>query len=106
MYFVYLLLCKDGTIYTGITTDVERRLAEHKEGKGGRYTRARKVRRLLYFEKQLDKSSALKREVEIKRWTRQKKMDLIRSNRSVYPHTLCGMPCACAQGSGLPCRRV
>ena len=82
MYFVYLLLCADGTIYTGITTDVERRLVEHKEGKGGRYTRAKKVKRLLYFEKQSNKSAALKREAEIKRWTRQRKMDLLHSSHS------------------------
>ncbi len=78
MYFVYLLECKDGTIYTGITTDLIRRLAEHKEGKGGHYTRARKVMKLLYQEKQSDRSSALKREAEIKRWDRKKKLALIK----------------------------
>ncbi len=76
MYFVYLLLCKDGSIYTGMTTDVERRFAEHKAGKGGHYTRAKKVKRLLYQEKQLNRSSALRREAEIKRWNRKKKLAL------------------------------
>ena len=51
MYFVYLIKCKDGTIYTGITTDVKRRFVEHKEGKGGHYTRSRGVAKLLYMEK-------------------------------------------------------
>ncbi len=91
MYFVYLLQCKDGTIYTGITTDVKRRLVEHKEGKGGHYTRARKVKRLLYTEKQPNRSSALKREAEIKSWDRKKKLQLIKSlapktNKRNTPH--------------------
>lgn len=77
MYVVYLLLCRDNTIYTGITTDVTRRFAEHKAGKGGHYTRARKVIRVLYQEKHPDRSSASKREAEIKRWDRKKKLGLI-----------------------------
>ncbi len=77
MYFVYLLLCNDMTIYTGITTDVLRRLAEHKAGKGGHYTRAKGVKKLLYQEPQPDRSSALKREAEIKRWDRKEKLALI-----------------------------
>lgn len=79
MYFVYLLECKDGSIYTGITTDVKRRLAEHKAGKGGHYTRAKKVKKLLYQEKHPDRSSASKREAEIKKWSRKKKLILINS---------------------------
>ncbi len=81
MYFVYILECKDGSIYTGITTDVERRFAEHKNGKGGHYTSSRKAKKLLYSEKQKDRSHALKREAEIKRWTREKKLDLVQSNK-------------------------
>ncbi|MSR71594.1 MAG: GIY-YIG nuclease family protein [Candidatus Taylorbacteria bacterium] len=80
MYFVYLLLCKDRTIYTGITTDVARRLAEHKAGKGGNYTRAKGVKKLLYHENHPDRSSASKREAEIKCWDRKKKLALIKSN--------------------------
>ncbi len=76
MYFVYLLQCKDGSIYTGITTDVARRLAEHKAGKGSHYTRARGAKRMLYSEKKRTRSSALKREAEIKSWSRQKKLQL------------------------------
>ncbi len=77
MYFVYILECGDGTLYTGITTDVERRFQEHKEGKGSHYTLARKVVKVLYSEKQKDRSSALKREAEIKKFPRIKKLELI-----------------------------
>ncbi|MEK7134212.1 MAG: GIY-YIG nuclease family protein [Patescibacteria group bacterium] len=79
MYFVYLIECKDGSLYTGITTDVKRRFAEHKSGAGGHYTGAKKVVRVAYTEKHPSRSSALKREMEIKGWTRQKKLDLIES---------------------------
>ena len=76
MYFVYMLLCGDRTLYTGITTDIKRRLAEHKEGKGGRYTRAREISRLLYSETQPTRSAALKREAAIKKLTRREKLAL------------------------------
>lgn len=76
MYFVYLLECTDGSIYTGITTDVQRRLEEHKKGTASRFTRARGVIRVLYSEQQRDRSSALKREAEIKRWSHNKKRTL------------------------------
>ncbi len=76
MYFVYLIECSDKSIYTGITTDVARRFSEHKNGRGGHYTRARKVVRVLYTEKFKTRSRALKREAEIKRWPRAKKLNL------------------------------
>ena len=78
MYFVYLLECGDGSIYTGITTDVSRRFAEHKAGKGAFYTRAKKVVRMVYNERHPNRSSALKREIEIKSWPRAKKLSLAR----------------------------
>lgn len=78
MYFLYLLECKDGTVYTGITTDVTRRFEEHKNGIGSRYTRSRKVKRLLYTEKHKDRSSASKREAEVKRMPKAKKLLLIK----------------------------
>lgn len=77
MYFLYLLKCKDGSIYTGITTDVERRFSEHKSGKGGHYTKSKKAHKLLYTEKHPDRSSASKRESEIKGWRKEKKLKLI-----------------------------
>ncbi|MFH1657016.1 MAG: GIY-YIG nuclease family protein [bacterium] len=79
MYYVYILECKDGTLYTGITNDVSRRFQEHSSGKGGSYTRAKKVRKLLYTEECGSRSAALKREFEIKSWRREKKLSLIGS---------------------------
>ncbi len=79
MYFVYILECADKTLYTGITTDVRRRLTEHKVGKGGRYTRARGARRVVYSEKCKDRSSASKREAAIKHLSREQKLTLIRA---------------------------
>ena len=78
MYHVYLVECKDKSIYTGITTDLTRRFAEHKKGIGSRYTRARGVKRMLYSEKFAARSAAQKREAEIKGWRREKKLRLIR----------------------------
>ncbi len=79
MYYVYILKCADGSLYTGITTDLKRRLAEHKSGKGGHYTRAHGALRMLYKERHKDRSSALRREAKIKRWSRAKKLALTRS---------------------------
>lgn len=75
-YFVYLLKCKDGSIYTGITTDVERRFGEHKNKKGGHYTSSRGALKMIHTERHPTRSAALKREAEIKSWRREKKMKL------------------------------
>ena len=83
MYLVYLIQCKDGTIYTGITTDIKRRFQEHKESKGGHYTSSRKVVKVLYTENHKDRSSALKREAQIKGWRREKKLNLIKFGESL-----------------------
>ena len=77
LYFVYLLECDDGSLYTGVTTDVERRFEEHKKGIGGHFTRAKGAKRIVYTEEYPDRSSAQKREAEIKRWPREKKLTLI-----------------------------
>ncbi len=82
MYFVYIIECKDKSLYTGITTDVERRFKEHQAGIGGRYTSAKKVVKIVYKEKYPNRSSALKREAEIKGWPREKKLNLINNNNS------------------------
>ncbi len=79
-YFVYLLECADGSLYTGVTTDVERRLAEHKGGTGGHFTRAKGAKRIVYTERHSDRSSAQKREAEIKGWPRKKKLVIIQSS--------------------------
>ena len=76
MYFVYLLECKDKSLYTGITTNLKRRLAEHKAGSGGHYTRSRGVNKIIYSEKHLTRGLALKREAEIKSWPRAQKLAL------------------------------
>ncbi|MFH1036861.1 MAG: GIY-YIG nuclease family protein [Patescibacteria group bacterium] len=77
MYYVYIVGCKDGTLYTGISSDVSRRFREHVSGRGGAYTRAKRVKKLLYTEEWENRSAALKRESEIKSWRREKKLSLI-----------------------------
>lgn len=78
-WYLYILRCSDGTLYTGITTDVEKRLEQHRTGKGAKYTRGRGPLELVYQETCLDHSQALKREAAIKRMSRQKKEILIKS---------------------------
>ena len=75
-WYVYMLRCGDGTLYTGITDNLEKRLAAHRAGKGAKYTRGRGPLELVYTQPQPDKSSALRRELEIKKLTRQKKLKL------------------------------
>jgi putative endonuclease len=74
MYYVYLLLCADKSLYTGITNNPEKRLLDHQKGKGGAYTRSHKPVKMVYLEKAGSKSAALKHEFEIKRWKRQRKI--------------------------------
>ena len=85
MYYVYILKCRDGTLYTGITTDVQKRLATHNSGKGAKYTRSRLPVMLLYQEPQPDKSAALKRENAIKALTRPQKLALIDTYTEKHP---------------------
>lgn len=80
MYFVYLLRCSDGTLYTGCTNDLDRRLAAHNAGKGAKYTRSRRPVVLVYWEQAADRSSALRRERAIKRLTRRQKLELIQNS--------------------------
>ena len=82
-YFVYILECSDGTLYTGITKDVTKRLDEHNTSpKGAKYTKARRPLKLLHKEPSLDRSSASKREYAIKKLTRLKKLQLIQKTSS------------------------
>ncbi len=81
MYYLYILQCGDKSLYTGITTDLKRRLGEHKAGTGGHYTRAKKVVKIVYAEEHPNRSSALKREAEIKSWSREKKLALATTER-------------------------
>jgi len=80
-YFVYILECSDKTLYTGIATDVDRRLNEHNNSdKGAKYTKIRRPLKLVYTEESENRSSASKREYEIKKLTREKKLELINRN--------------------------
>lgn len=72
-WYVYMLRCGDGSLYTGVTDSVERRLAAHRSGKGAKYTRGRGPLELAYVEEVFDKSAALKREIAIKNLTRREK---------------------------------
>lgn len=72
----YLLRCVDGTLYCGITNDLEKRLSAHNAGEGAKYTRGRIPVTLLYHECCTDKSAALKREIQIKRLSRARKLAL------------------------------
>ena len=74
---LYILRCGDGTLYTGITTDVEKRLDAHRSGKGAKYTRGRGPLELVYSEECGDHSAALKREIEVKKLSREEKERLI-----------------------------
>ncbi len=76
-WHLYILRCRDGSLYTGITTDVEKRLEAHRSGKGAKYTRGRGPLELVYREECGTHSDALKREIEIKRLTREQKQALI-----------------------------
>ncbi len=77
MYFVYILLCSDGSFYTGSSNNPQKRFLDHQNGKGGAYTRSHKPLKLIYTETLPDKSSALKREAKIKSWNRQKKLTFV-----------------------------
>lgn len=76
-YVVYILRCGDGSLYTGITNDLERRVAVHNSGKGGKYTRSRLPVTPVYWETAPDKSTALRRELAIKGLSRAEKLKLI-----------------------------
>ena len=81
-WFVYLVRCSDGTIYTGITKTVSERIATHNEGKGATYTAQRRPVSLLYQESHPDQGSALRREAEIKKWRKGKKEEFVLAGQS------------------------
>lgn len=85
-YTVYILRCRDASLYTGITTDVARRFKEHCAGTGGNYTRTHKPTKIVYTESARDRSSALKREAAIKRLSRVKKLELIKDAQKSSQH--------------------
>ena len=77
VWYLYILRCRDGSLYTGITTDVDKRFAAHNTGKGAKYTRGRGPLEIVYREKCGDHSTALKRELELKKLTRPEKEALL-----------------------------
>lgn len=77
MYFVYIIRCADKSLYTGVTTNVERRFAEHRAGTGAAYTRAHTPKKIVYIETCTDRSAAQKREYEIKQLTKEQKEGLV-----------------------------
>jgi putative endonuclease len=78
-FWVYILGSRSGTLYVGVTNNLERRLAEHRSGVEGGFTSRYAVHRLLYFEQTTDVVSALTREKQVKAWSRRKKVELIES---------------------------
>jgi putative endonuclease len=85
VYYVYIVKCADDTLYTGIATQLERRIEEHNNSdKGAKYTRVRRPVELVYSEEYPDRSTASKREYEIKKkMTREKKLDLIAQMKAI-----------------------
>lgn len=82
-WYVYILKCSDGRLYTGVTTDVSRRLKQHRQGLGANFTRTFGMDKLCYSEKFLNKSDAFSRETQIKKWTRKKKLALIAGDKEL-----------------------
>ena len=82
-WYLYILRCGDGTLYTGITTDVQRRLEDHRAGKGARYTRGRTPLELVYREECGTHSDALKRELAVKALKRSDKEKLLQDTKDV-----------------------
>lgn len=88
-HYVYILKCSDGTLYTGWTTDVQKRLAAHNSGKGAKYTRSRLPAELVYTEEYDDKIEAQKREYAIKQLSRLEKEALIDNDYDEDIHKPC-----------------
>ena len=86
MWFIYILETQDGRFYTGATNDIARRIAQHKEGTGAKFTRNFGFKKLLYTEEFSGKSQALKREKQIQSWTRKEKTTLIYRTKTKGAH--------------------
>jgi len=80
MHYIYIVECSDGSLYTGYTTDLERRMKEHNDSSGAKYTRGRTPVSLKYYEEFDNRSDATKRECEIKKLRKEKKLLLINKN--------------------------
>lgn len=82
--FTYLLRCSDGSLYCGWTNDLQKRLASHNAGTGGKYTRTRLPVELVYYEEYATRQEAMSREYHIKRLSRQEKLRLIESGGKTH----------------------
>ncbi len=80
MWYVYILECRNKALYTGVSNNIKRRFKDHQTGKGGHYTSYNKPARILYTERYQNKAEAKKREQQIKHWSRNKKLALIKSD--------------------------
>ena len=81
IWYVYIIECGNGKLYTGITIDIKRRLRQHTNGSGARFTKLNGVKALVYQEISSSRPKALKREIQIKRWPRLKKLQLIENSQ-------------------------
>ena len=79
MNYTYMVECSDGTLYTGWTNNLEKRIKAHNDGKGAKYTKTRLPVRLIYYEEFLTKEEAMQREYRIKRLSRTEKLSLIQN---------------------------
>ena len=77
MNYTYIVKCRDGSLYTGWTTDVERRIKEHNEGRGAKYTNSRRPVELVYYETFFTRQEAMRREWEVKQMSRKEKLKLV-----------------------------
>ena len=84
MNYTYIVECSDGTFYTGWTNDLARRIAAHNSGKGAKYTKTRRPVTLVYYEMFEAKEEAMRREYEIKQYSRRQKEKLIDGNAQVF----------------------
>ncbi|MDO4813930.1 MAG: GIY-YIG nuclease family protein [Gemella sp.] len=82
-HYTYILKCSDGTLYTGYTTNIRKRIETHNNKKGAKYTKTRTPVKLYYYEEFLDKSSAMKKEYAIKQLDRKRKFEYIDENMNV-----------------------
>lgn len=85
MNYIYIIECKDGTLYTGWTVNIEKRLEKHNSGTGAKYTKSRFPVTLRYLEEYSSKEEAMKREWQIKKLKRSKKLELCQSSKLIEP---------------------
>ncbi len=97
-WLVYLLACRGGSLYAGITCDLAQRLRAHRSGRGAAYTRAHRPVRLVYQEAAPDRGAALRREAEIRRWPRQWKLALIAITSGRNGNMIRGTPGSSVRG--------